>query len=261
MIHPRLPLALALALALPLGACAADVSLLPADLDDGVQGKADAAARIERIPADAPLGGAALKRLVCDAIGPRAAGSKCGEFRFRITEFARSTLYLHADDGEPVTLELAVRATHSGGDVFEATLRRDRLVEHQLAWSATATPEGGDHRAAILAIAEELGEFADWGSIGDRAVPVARGELPGVVIAAFDDLLEDRIHDNKQTGEDNTAFFREEAPFHELREAGDAIGYAVEIDDFIDHPLWDGSGVVIYVEVDGTVVADVEWSG
>jgi hypothetical protein len=253
---PRIALAVAALVAL--AACEPPSSLLPPDLDEPALGKADAIT-IERIPADAPLGGAALKRLACDAIGPSATGARCARFRLRITEFGRSTLYLHAADGEPVTLELAVTATHADGATFAVILRRDRLVGHRLAWSATAAD--GDVHAAILALAAELGDVPDWGIAADRAVPIAADELPAAVAFAFDAALDSRRQDNRRSDPDAEAFLVEEAPFHALRRNGVTIGYAAQIDDFFDHPLWDGSGVTIYVDRGGAAVTDVEWSG
>jgi len=44
-------------------------------------------------------------------------------------------------------------------------------------------------------------------------------------------------------------------------ETGELIGYVVAIEDGIDHPLWDGSGLTIYLDKKLTVVDSVEWSG
>jgi hypothetical protein len=42
---------------------------------------------------------------------------------------------------------------------------------------------------------------------------------------------------------------------------GEVVGYILNVDDYIDHSLWDGSGVHYYYDTFGTEITSVYWSG
>lgn len=235
------------------------------DSSTGAGGKADDVAVI-RTPASEPLGAKALKRLICDQIGAEFAGQACySKLAFTITEFATSTLYAHQDELDPVTMQLEVEAVQaSTGKTYFAVLTRAVDADLTLSFVAKVSTDGDATHAVIAQLADEAGEFPDWAvELADRVDPVAKAELPKAIRDLFDAQLAARIDElNPDGGNTNSAAFGDDFPFLEIvDDGGVVIGYVLGVYDSIDDPLWDGSGVHYYYDVDGELVTTVEWTG
>ena len=237
---------------------------------DGATGKADGAAAVEIVSMDEPLYSDTFKTMLCDAITPaygwdtveqRAAfADGCTDHRFTVAQTTRSTLYTHADDGDPVTLELKVRVDFDELS-FDAAIAR-QWGDNQFTWVARVDdlPEGQDRDRLIQDIADEVGEYF-WGEDDpDTFKPIRFDELPAAVQST---ALDRESHLNEALGhqwEDNGAGISDEGPF-EIHHEGQLIGYVVSIDYWIEDSLFDGGGTTVYLNTLGDVVEEIEWWG
>jgi hypothetical protein len=48
---------------------------------------------------------------------------------------------------------------------------------------------------------------------------------------------------------------------YKIHDDENIVGYIIAIHDDIDHPLWDGSGVTVYLDLDFSVIDEVTWEG
>ena len=240
-------------------------SSLPNDVgDQAAAGKADGVSAVTREEVDEPLYSSRLRKKACSAIGSSASGDQCDEFDFTVVEVARSNFYLHADDADPITMQLLVAGydTRTGAE-YELALTRQVTSELSLEFLAEVrSSTTADTHRYIEDIADEAGEYPDWwdGEWAGRVSPSAMAATPSGVRDIFDTTLE-RHREMIQDWDPNAgAFFADDPVFEILRE-GEVVGYILEIWDSVDHPLWDGSGTHYYFDVHGILVDTVDWTG
>lgn len=215
------------------------------------------------------LGSHTLRKTICEAIeiaeGAHADLSDCPNFDFTITEFARSTAYGHLSDGREITMQMLVTVQSPAGTTYSATLARHLDAQFRLSWGATIeTTELEQTHQFIIQLAHEAGEYPDWSDpeLTDHVRPVSFDELPLEIQAYAETAVQNRWEwNNHGEGDENTAMFSDERPFQEIVMDGFVAGYIIAIDDYIDHPLWDGSGVYYFLDKHGTEVTDVDWTG
>jgi hypothetical protein len=243
--------------------------------DDGAAGKADGESAVLVEAADEPLGSTALRQQLCGAVAEahpwstvasrNAFVDDCLEHALTVTEFSRSTLFGHLDDGEPVTMMMRVRVEQEGSDnSWETSLVRE-FSDFQFHWAARvdSLPEGDDRDAFISDLVDDVGEFFDpfefpdnfraLGSMNDLPPEVRNTAL--VRTAELDEEM-------RQGREDETsgAFLSDEPP-HEILRDGEVVGYVVSVGYFVDHPLFDGGGAALYLNVLGDIVEEIEFFG
>ena len=242
----------------------------PGQPNPDLAGKADGTAPVEVVETDEALQSTAFKRMLCAAIIPAygwdtaaqrdAFEDGCTDHRFTVTEMTRSTLYLHADDGDPITLEMRVRVEFEGL-TFQTSLVRE-FADHEFDWTAKVdgVPDGLDRDALIQDIADEMGEYFNPDESPERFDALRFDTLPeGVQVTArereshLDEALRREWHDNGAGISDEGA--------HAILHEGQVIGYTVSIEYWIEDSLFDGGGTTLYLNTLGDVIEEVEWWG
>jgi len=228
---------------------------------------------VARTSANEALQSETLKQLICKAIvakeglGPHQG--KCTGFTYLVTEFARSTRYGYLDESRPITMQMKVAVTNPvSNDTYDAVLTRALSDDFDLKFKASIAQTNLQlAHGFIREFADEVGEYADWWELEQAGAikAVTYGALPLYIQQAFTKKLADHnAYLNPYPGEPNTehgeAFFSEEYGFVEILKDGSVVGYVLNIDEYIDHPLWDGSGIHVYFDSWGTVIESVEWS-
>ena len=251
-------------LAAALGAMACEQSDDPA-----IQTGFHTEAAVERQAADEELGSGALRQSICDAIvlkeGNGAHGGDCGGFTYTITEFARSTKYGHIEEGQtrPITMQMKVAVENpANGDLYDATLTRELNSKFELKFKAEIAETGlQEIHDYILQLADDAGEYGDWWDeeVQDKVRVIEFDALPAEMQTRFAQVLADVAEENQE--HDGGAMYSGEMPFLEILMDGEVVGYVLNVDDYIDHSLWDGSGTHFYFDTYGTVIASVYWSG
>jgi hypothetical protein len=253
-------------------ACDPSSGAAPQDVD-AAGGKADGAAAVDVRPADEPLFSTALQRQLCGAIGdahPWSTASRrnafvddCEQHDFTVTQTSTSRLYAHLDDGDPMTLQLRVRV-EDGTHSWETSLTRE-FSEFQFRWVARvdSLPEGDDRDAFIQDIADAMGEFfrPDDHSQNFRMLD-SLDEVPADVRAVITERVAE-IDSGMSQGpgdEASGAFLSDERP-HAIVRDGEVIGFAIQVEFFVDHVLFDGGGTTLYLNTLGEILEEVDWFG
>ncbi len=114
-----------------------------------------------------------------------------------------------------------------------------------------------DHQF-IAQMATDIGEYFRYetSAYANNVARLAPEALPEIIRArAQARLAEERQglapRGSADLGEDAYAIVKD----------GRTIGYVIAIDHAIDDPLWDGSGVHVYVDLQGNVVMEIPWTG
>jgi hypothetical protein len=228
--------------------------------EEGGSQSANVTEAVVRQKKNEPLKGKAQRKLICEALAKSAgvAIDKCLAFKFVVKEVATSTQLLHAESGKPVTMELKVAVTGAGNETYDALLRRAIGDAYELKFDAQAAPAGSLEKvhAFIKKLADDVGEYADWndGDVADRVKATTHEALPKVVRDKCDALLA------KRRGPENDAQWADDDAFFQIRMVGETVGYVCNVYDYIDDPLWDGSGVHYYLDAQGNLVVEVEWT-
>lgn len=105
----------------------------------------------------------------------------------------------------------------------------------------------------------DMGEYFTPEDHPERFVLIKLEELPRNTRLLADDLLFERQSELRQWDEPGDAGF--DAAYQVRDENGVVIGHIVTIWDWIDHPLWDGSGVTLWFDNSGKLVDQVDWQG
>ncbi len=253
---------LPLSLILALGACSQS-SDLPSDLGTGADGKADSIENnVDFSETDEPLFSSTLRAQICSSISV----SDCDAFDMTVTRVGRSTILQHASSGRPVTVSLTVEAENAdSGEVVNAEVRRVLNENYGLSFSVDIKGSTLDtNRELISDLADEGGEFPDFQEWLDdgRIREVDLGDVPSNIRDVFEDALSDRKEDiNAFSEEEGDSSFGFSLPFAEILNGDEVIGYFLSLDDFIDHPFFDGGGAYFYYDVTGVEIASEEWSG
>lgn len=247
--------------------CTPSSGELPRDLEPGAGGgKADDVAPVTFEELDEPLFSSGLRQQICTAIGSAAAGDACDDIDFTVVRAGRSNLLNHADDGDPVTVQLDVLGEDtSTGEIYSAILKRQIGDDFRLRFTVEVTSSLDPIHQIIEDLAEEGGQFPNvhaWIQ-EDRVRDIELADLPQHMQDTFQQALQDRIDWNNPDPDNqvNGAMFADEFPFLEIIHEGEVIGYILTIWDFIDHPLWDGSGMIEYYDRHGESVELIEWWG
>lgn len=229
---------------------------------------------VVRAAANEELGSHTLRQLICDAIvaaeGAGAHDDTCTGFSYTITEFAKSTRYGHleGEDLRPITMQMKVAVENPAtSDTYDATLTRELDQKFELKFKAEIgqTDLQQIHRY-IRDLANRAGEYGDWwdDDVKDDIRAIPWDALPAQMQDAFNGALQQRndwlSHYPDEPSSDH-ATFSDEMPFLEILMEGLVVGYVLNVDDYIDHPLWDGSGIHYYFDKFGTEVTTVDWSG
>jgi len=241
-------------------ACSNGSSNLPRDIDD-LGGKADdSTAAVTFTDVDEPLFSKALQAQICAA----ANAPDCNELAYTVKRIGESTLLLHADDSDPVTMQLDVLAEDTTNSVtYNAILRRQLGTDFRLHFSVEITSSLDPDHQFIRALAKDGGEFPDFFEwiAEDKVAEVAFADLPGDIATLFEDERADQ-EENLQQNFNGSVDFADEHGFLEILDgSGNVIGYILSLWDSIDHPLWDGSGATIYYDRLGNEVWSEAWSG
>lgn len=240
--------------------------------DDAAGGKADGAAAVDVQPADEPLFATSLRQQLCSAIGQAHPWSTvaerntfvddCLDHQFTLTETSKSTLYAHLDDGDAMTMQMKVRV-EDADHTWETSLTRD-FSDFRFHWTARvdSLPAGDDRDAFIKDLADDVGEFfgpddfpEHFRSLGSfDELPQDIRDVALTRLAEIDEELQQNAHDP------SGAELSDEFPYEIVRD-GEVVGYVVEIWFFIDHPLFDGGGTTLYINVLGDILEEVDWFG
>lgn len=118
---------------------------------------------------------------------------------------------------------------------------------------------GRVHDDFIRGVAREAGEYVSIDG-SDAFGYVAYAELADEVRSAVEWRI--RRFDDEAAREmrTDTAHVSEENVFTITRD-GQVVGYMVGLEYYIDHPLFDGGGMNLYLNLEGEVVVDEEWWG
>lgn len=253
--------------ALSFGAVACDRS----DADVGSQVGESTEKSVDTQQADEALWSKGLQGLICKRIvakeGVAGHDGKCSGFSYQVTEVSKSTKYAHQSDGRAITMQMKVAVTNPGnGATYDAVLTRALDHKFDLKFGAeiskTAVEQMHDY---IRDLADDAGEYARFDDdLADKVNGISLGGLPAAVRSSADSFLADYAADMCAWQEtqpcQNGAEFADDAHYEIIKD-GDVVGYVVSVWDYIDHPLWDGSGVTLYFDLDGALVTDVSWSG
>ncbi len=229
-------------------------------------GKADTAATTT-VTSNVALDSVALKRLACRALADASAiasnateleACKAG-FAFRVRRQVRSNLYHTASNGSPITWKLEVDVRReSPSQLWRVDLSRAIDPEWKLTWKATYVPNAGPDDDFLRTLAAGLGESLDvddpqW---EEYLGPATLADLGADVRAGADAALAN-IRSRLPAGD--SASYREH--HYQVFRDEETIGYIVAIDLRVDHPLFDGAGYYLYLNMDGHVVVTVDWQG
>ena len=242
----------------------------------GVQEGASTELQVDWEPADESLYSGSLRKKICRAIvaaeGPGNHDGECTGFTYTVTRFGRSKLYQHKGDSRPVTMKMDVTVENpEDGASYEATLTRQLTTSLQLGWSAdVAVTSLQEKRRFIRDIADAAGEYGDFDDpdVAQSVEWVTLSELPADLQARAEEAALNRAELNCQwwAEEDevegdcpNGAGLADDHLI--IRMNGEVVGYMFHIWDGIDHPLWDGSGVRVYVDENFERVTSVDWTG
>ncbi len=246
------------------------------ELTTGVDVNASTEFKLAYEGANEPLQSSTLRKKICEAIvrteGVAGHEDACEGFTYTVTRFGRSTVYGYLQDGRPITMTMDVSVEDPANEVtYQATLNRHLDAVFGLTFEAKIT--SSDLEAAhdfIRELAQDAGEYGDFwrDDVASRVEAVAWGNLPTDIQATFDKAIETQAFENcyayelgDEEGEcPHGAALNDDVLFRILRE-GEPVGYVLGIYDSIDHPLWDGSGVYVFYDLNGTEVTSVSWSG
>lgn len=267
--HLALPTIL-LTSTLGLGACETDDEL-------GTQEAASTEVALENESANEPLGSYGLKKKICQAIvameGVAEHDGSCGGFSYTITELGRSTVYGYLEDGRPVTMRMKVAVKNpTSGATYDATLTRALDEKFKLEFTAEIAPSTLTQiHAFIRDLADAAGEYGDFADddVAPHVSTVAWDAVPAAMQAVFKAAEEQQALDNCYQWDvdgnldqcPNGAGISDEWGIQAIMLDGEQVGWILGLWDYIDHPLWDGSGVHIYYDIHGTEVESVSWSG
>ena len=256
--------------ALGLGACETDDEL-------GSQEAASTEVALETESTHEPLGSHTLKKKMCQAIvameGVAEHDGQCGGFAFTITELGRSTVYGYLEDARPVTMRMKVAVENpANGATYDATLTRALNDKFKLEFSAEIAPSTLTQiHAFIRDLADAAGEYGDFedDDVAPHVKAVAWDDVPAAMQAVFEAARADQALENcweyEMNGNPddcpNGASISDEHGVQAIVLDGEQVGWILGLWDYIDHPLWDGSGVHIYYDDNGTEVESVSWSG
>lgn len=130
--------------------------------------------------------------------------------------------------------------------------------EHRL-WEKGSIVAMYPQAANLGDLADQMGEFFDSEELADfnYTYKVIGNNDPNYleVTKKANELVQQRDELLKPQGEVY------EYTIYALFKAGELKGYVIVIDDYIDHSLWDGSGVSYYLDVQLNVNDEVEWTG
>ena len=117
------------------------------------------------------------------------------------------------------------------------------------------------HNDLIRDLADDAGEFGDWDVLASagRVKIVQFSELPQATQTLFTKLKDERSEDLSSHNPGDWAEFGDPA-FLQILDNGEVVGHVLNVWDAINHPFFDGSGLIIYVNRQNEVVADREWS-
>ncbi len=89
---------------------------------------------------------------------------------------------------------------------------------------------------------------------------ISADKLPKHITLKGVELTKERAEEIRTYDENSGSAFLDEESQYEIRRYGELIGYVIHIGDVIDHPLWDGSGILYYLNLDGTVITYADWN-
>jgi len=233
---------------------------------EGLSGGADTLT-YSRTALDEPLRARYLKEMLCEAVaqtpdldpGTRAAFSdNCQSHEFRVTEQLTSQRVLYRD-GRGITVGLKIEITGTNPQLSATgTLRRQFAHDYNLTWGAEAVVNLADSDRYLMRLAEEAGEYFDYGSTSfvDNVHPIALSDLP----SSLDPVLEAELQsievgfnrgDHAELGE----------AFRVEHQNGDTAGYVVVVQFTIDDPLFDGGGTSLFINGDDVILMSVDFWG
>lgn len=267
--HLAIPAAI-FATSLGLGACESDDEL-------GSYEGASTEDNLETEAANEALGSYTLKKKICQAIvameGVADHDGNCGGFEYTITEFAKSTLYGHIEDARPITMRMKVAVNNpANGASYDATLTRALNDTFKLDFEAEIAPSTLTQiHAFIKDLAKAAGEYGDFeeADVAPYVQTVSWDDVPAETQALFEAAVKEQQVNNCWEYEmegnleqcPNGAGISDDYGIQAIVLDGEQVGWVLGIWDYIDHPLWDGSGVHLYYDMNGTEVESVSWSG
>lgn len=124
----------------------------------------------------------------------------------------------------------------------------------------TGVAEAAAIKGGLLDIQRDVGEYFRPDDNPENFKFMAEAKVPSQIVSVAAAKLEDYLGNQGENTE--YRFTAEIWDYYQVfDETGLLVGYVVEIVDSIDHPLWDGSGLNVWMDVDGTIVAEVPWAG
>ena len=119
----------------------------------------------------------------------------------------------------------------------------------------------GNIDAYLQQMARDFGEyfFFERTQYEGEIREISQADVTDVVLAEADRFAQNVVEQNRdRSGELQDA---EASTFYVVKQDGVIIGYVINVEYYIDHPLFDGGGTHLYLNTLGEIVADVEWWG
>lgn len=124
---------------------------------------------------------------------------------------------------------------------------------------SASSSEAAAIKGDLKAIQQEVGEYFFADDYPENFKKLDEKDVASDVVTLAEKYLAGYLAD--MTESSNDAVSAEIWSYYEvIDEQGRPVGYVVEIIDQIDHPLWDGSGLNLWLDLELNVVAEVSWS-
>jgi hypothetical protein len=214
-----------------------------------------------------------IKAACQEIYGAGPAATSCeSDHEFRLVESKYSTKYgylkaIEDDIKAPLEVGQTLAVEAPEGHTYEVKLLR-QLDEHfHLRWTVLdVASEGGglppiDVHDHIQEVADDLGEYVDLGNSED-AEYTSWDSLPDHIQLECESVMLQRAEWNSEGGSCTGSADYMEDGFGRILFQGQTVGYICGIEDVLYNcPLHDGSGIWLFMDTEGTVVTETEWTG
>ncbi len=207
--------------------------------------------------------------------GSATAESCKTDHAFTLIESRYSTKYgylkaIEDDIKAPLEVGQTLTVESPAGASYKVTLLRQFDEAFHLRWTVLKVEGNGDGpppadiHEHIENVADELGEYVDFGD-SDDVVHTTWESFPEAVQLECESQMLMRAQWNSDG--DSEGYCAGSADwadggFGEIKLQGETVGYVCGVWDVLDNcPLWDGSGAWFYLDTQGEVVVETNWTG
>jgi hypothetical protein len=129
----------------------------------------------------------------------------------------------------------------------------------------TCECDDSDYVGFIKKLADDAGEYFRPSEAYERYLkPLDWSQVSAEIKAIFDARVEKETEYLVGWEEHTTDYAElgdESFVIVNIHDNDEIMGYVLDIYHYIDHPLWDGSGVHVFYDAAGTEITSVEWTG